>query len=358
MTAVFALTTRGLEDVAASEMAALTDVTLLDTGYRRVAAECAGSPAALLGLQTVDDVYLELERWRGIGHTRDMLAVLREAARELDIEYTAEVIGALRDVPAAPLFSVTASFVGKRNFNVEEIKRAVAQGVATGTDWTYTPDDETAAFNVRVFIDHETAIVGVRLGNKPLHERNYRAVERMGALKPPVAAAMVRLTELHTGQTLLDPCCGSGTILLEAAAMGAACFGGDFDAQAVQDTRANMRAAGAHLRVDHWDARRLPLDDASVDAVVTNLPWGRQIALDEALSALYGEICLEIERVLRTGGRAVLLTTSPELLDPPRWNCRDARDSMFGQNPVISVFRSGQSFIALTLSIESLLLLH
>lgn len=340
MTPVFALTTRGLEDVTASEMAALSGVNLLDTGYRRVAGECDGPPAALLGLRTADDVYLELDRWRGIGHTRDMLAVLREAAKELDIEYAADVIGALRDVPDAPLFSVTASFVGKRNFNVDEIKRAVGQGVATGTDWKYTPDDETATYNVRVFIDHETAIVGVRLGRKPLHERDYRAVERMGALKPPVAAAMVRLADVQAGQSVLDPCCGSGTILLEAAAMGIEASGGDFDAQAVQDTRANMRAVEAHVRVEHWDARRLPLGDASVDAVVSNLPWGRQIVLDEALSALYAEVCLEIERVLRPGGRAVLLTTSPELLRFSALELTETREiSLFGQNPVISVLR-------------------
>jgi 23S rRNA G2445 N2-methylase RlmL len=191
-----------------------------------------------------------------------------------------------------------------------------------------------------VFIDHETAIVGVRLGSKPLHERDYRAVERMGALKPPVAAAMVRLAEVQAGQSVLDPCCGSGTILLEAAAMGADASGGDFDAQAVQDTRANMRTVDAHLRVEHWDARRLPLEDANVDAVVSNLPWGRQIALDEALSALYAEVCLEIERVLRPGGRAVLLTTSPELLRFSALELAETREiSLFGQNPVISVFQ-------------------
>ena len=162
----------------------------------------------------------------------------------------------------------------------------------------------------------------------------------MGALKPPVAAAMVRLAEAQAGQSVLDPCCGSGTILLEAAALGLAVSGGDFDAQAVQDTRANMRAVDAHLRVEHWDARRLPLEDASVDAVVSNLPWGRQILLDEALSALYAEVCLEIERVLRPGGRAVLLTTSPELLRFSALELSETREiSLFGQNPVISVFQ-------------------
>lgn len=340
MTPIFTLTTRGLEDVAASELAALPDVTLRDTGYRRAAAECTGSLAPLLGLRTADDAYLELERWRGIGHTRDMLAVIREAAGELDIEYAADTIKRLREVPNRPLFSVTASFVGKRNFNADEIKRAVGQGLATGTDWTYTPDDGEAVFNVRVFIDHETALIGVRLGLKPLHERGYRAVERIGALKPPVAAAMLRLAEVQAGQTVLDPCCGTGTILLEAAALGALATGGDLDNEAVQAARANMRAAGAHIRVEQWDARRLPLAEGSIDAIVTNLPWGRQVPTDEALPMLYQEVGLEIERVLRAGGRAVVLTASSEPAGFAALEQIEMREiSLFGQNPMIHVFQ-------------------
>lgn len=338
MTAVFALTTRGIEAVARDELAGLSGVSVAATAYRRVLASCE-SLAPLLALRTVDDVYLDVAHWVGIGHTRDMLAVLRDSAAALDMAQAAETLRTVRDIPDAPSFSVTASFVGKRNFTADEIKQAVADGIGAGLPWPYTADDRTADVNVRVFIDHETALVGVRLARSPLHERAQRTAERAGALKPPVAAAMLRLVGLHAEHTLLDPCCGTGTILLEAAALGATPTGGDIDKQAVQAARANMRAAGAHVRIDQWDARRLPLGDAHVDAVVSNLPWGRQIVVDEALADLYAELCVEIERVLRPGGRVALLTTSPELLRFEALTMTGTHEvSVFGQTPKICLF--------------------
>ena len=62
------------------------------------------------------------------------------------------------------------------------------------------------------------------------------------------------------------------------------------------------------------DARRLPLEDASVDKFVTNLPWGRQIGKLEDLPALYGGVMSEAVRVVRPGGVLVLLTSEVEIL--------------------------------------------
>ena len=44
--------------------------------------------------------------------------------------------------------------------------------------------------------------------------------------------------------------------------------------------RANAAAAGVDVPIEQWDARALPLPDRSVERVVTNLPWGRQVAVD------------------------------------------------------------------------------
>ncbi|MBA3847007.1 MAG: hypothetical protein H0X45_10220, partial [Planctomycetes bacterium] len=60
----FALTARGLEAVAADEIAALPDGRIADCGYRRVAL-IADDPAPLTSLRTVDDVFIELARWDG-----------------------------------------------------------------------------------------------------------------------------------------------------------------------------------------------------------------------------------------------------------------------------------------------------
>lgn len=338
MMPVFALTTRGLEDLTGAELAALSGAVLTGTAYRRVLATCR-SLAPLSALRTADDAYFALAQWDAVGHTRDMLAVLREAAAALDVPAAVEALRAVRSIPDSPAFSVTASFVGRRNYSVEEIKEAVSGGIADARAWTYTADDRAASVNVRVFIEGQTALVGLRVAAAPLHERPYRVAERAGALKPPVAAAMLRLAAVAAGQTVLDPCCGTGTILLEAAAVGAVPAGGDLDAQAVQAARANMRAAGAHFRVDQWDARRLSLPDHSIDAVVSNLPWGRQVMVDDVLADLYDEIAYEIERVLRPGGRAALLTTSPDLLRFKALTPAARREiSLFGQTPQICLF--------------------
>ncbi|MEP7293258.1 MAG: hypothetical protein ABI835_15850, partial [Chloroflexota bacterium] len=121
MNQIFALTTRGLETVSAAEMAALPGVSIVQTAYRRVSAS-AEALAPLMNLRTVDDVYLDLATWTGIGHTRDTLAVLQWYATQLDLQAAAETIAGLRPLPAEPVFSITASFVGRRNFSTDEIK--------------------------------------------------------------------------------------------------------------------------------------------------------------------------------------------------------------------------------------------
>lgn len=73
---------------------------------------------------------------------------------------------------------------------------------------------------------------------------------------------------------VLDPCCGSGTIVIEAALQGALAFGGDSDLAAVQAAQVNCQAAGIAVSIQHWQAQALPLAAASVDRVISNLPWG------------------------------------------------------------------------------------
>ena len=121
-----------------------------------------------------------------------------------------EQIGGLRPLPPEPRYSITASFVGRRNYSSDEIKRTIAEGISSILPWRYTADDREADLNLRLFIDHETAYVGVRLGEHPLHERAYKVAERPGSLKPSVAAAMLRLADVQPGQRLLDPAAAAG----------------------------------------------------------------------------------------------------------------------------------------------------
>jgi 23S rRNA G2445 N2-methylase RlmL len=338
MREIFALTTRGLEAVAAREIAALAGVTVTETAYRRVAATCAGSPAPLLGLRTVDDVFLQVATAEGIGRPREALARLRALGAGLDLRPAAAACAGVRPVGDPPAFSVTASFVGRRNYSTAEIKAALAGGIAARHGWPYEPDDARADLNVRLFIEHERARVGVRLGRTPLHERAYKRSHLAGSLKPPVAAAMVALAEVAPGMRLLDPCCGAGTILIEAAPRGATILGGDRDAAALRAARENAAAAGVTAALARWDATALPLAAGAVDRVVTNLPWGRQVATGAAPARFYARSVAELRRVLAPGGRLVLLTDAPELLPPfaPR-RVERLPISLFGQTPAICV---------------------
>ena len=196
-----------------------------------------------------------------------------------------------------------------------------------------------ADLNVRLFIEHETVFIGVRLGRKPLQQRTSEWVHLAGALKPPIAAAMLQLVKVLPGQKVLDPCCGTGTILVEAAKCRAMAEGGDAHRTAVEVARLNTRTANVVARIEQWDACALPLPDNHIDRIVTNLPWGRQVSVDRDLASFYKGVCAELNRVLRAAGRIALLTNVPHLVECEDWHCDNRVEiSLFGQRPTILTF--------------------
>lgn len=337
----FALTTCGLEAISAREIACVPGVTVTETGYRRVAGVCVGPLNPLLALRTVDDVFLHLATWAEIGRPRGELERLRTLSAQLDLMPALRRCAAVRPIPCSPAFSLSVSFVGKRNYTTAEIKAILAERVSSRHGWTYQPDDRAADIHLRLFIEHEQAYLGMRLAQQPLHERLYRQAQRVGALKPSVAAALVMAAGVRTGMRVLDPCCGSGTLLIEAAlqSTGALVCGGDSDPAAVQAAQVNCQAAGVSATIQRWQAQALPLASASIDRVICNLPWGRQVQVDGSLTALYRAIFAEMRRVLAPAGRIALLTTLPELIDPLGLTCLERFEiSLFGQRPTMIVF--------------------
>jgi tRNA G10 N-methylase Trm11 len=148
-----------------------------------------------------------------------------------------------------------------------------------------------------------------------MRQHDGRAAERPGALRPTVAAAMVRLAGEPPG-ILLDPCCGSGTILAEAAQVGWQARGVDIDPEAIRATHQNAPKAQVNL----GDARRLELGDQSMDACVSNLPFGLQYEVQGGMEGWLRAVLGELNRVTRPGGRVVLLAPSlPASVVPPTW---------------------------------------
>jgi 23S rRNA G2445 N2-methylase RlmL len=339
---LFALTTAGLESVSAGEIASFTHASIRDIGYRRIAFTWSGAIAALPELRTVDDLFVDLGVWADVGHRRDELVRLSRLAKHLDPAQALALCRTVRPVPHCPSFAVSASFVGRRNYTVDEIKQAIAQGIHLTTSWTYRDRDDSADLSIRVFIEHDRAYLGMRLGRAPLHDRSYRTEHRGGALKPSVAAAMLRLTTPLPGVRLLDPCCGTGTIVIEAARAGMAAMGFDRDARALALARRQADAAGVSVDWAHANAERLPIAEATVDRVITNLPWGRQTSAGRDIAEFYARCIREILRVLTPRGCAALLVERPELVSSAtdrQLQCLPI--SLYGRRPAIVLLHPG-----------------
>lgn len=336
---IFAITTRGLEGISASELAVLPGVTVDQIAYRRILASCQGTLTSLLSLRTVDDVFLHLATWPGMERARQTLSTLRAVSAQLPLTIALEACRQIRTIQRPPTFSVTANFVGKRNYSTTEIKQACAEGILEQQNWRYSEDDVTADLNIRVFIEADTAVVGLRLAARSLYRRPYKQQHVLGSLKPAVAAGLLRLADITPGMRILDPCCGAGTILIEARATGATALGGDINQEAAAAARFNAAQAGVTVPIQRWDARALPVSDRSVERVISNLPWGRAVSSNGSLDALYREIGEEIDRVLSPNGQAMLLTNRPDLAKFNRLACdRQFEISLFGQTPTIMVW--------------------
>ncbi|HID52766.1 MAG TPA: class I SAM-dependent RNA methyltransferase, partial [Anaerolineae bacterium] len=96
------------------------------------------------------------------------------------------------------------------------VKKAVAARLqaAYGVEWLA----ETAGtYAIQVSLLRDTAVLSIDTSGAGLHKRGYRAAAGEAPLKETLAAGLVRLSSWRPEQTLLDPLCGSGTILIEAA---------------------------------------------------------------------------------------------------------------------------------------------
>ena len=146
--------------------------------------------------------------------------------------------------------------------------------------------------------------------------RKHRVAEREGSLPPTIAAAMAFLANPRDADTVLDPVCGSGTLLAEihAYAPGAALAGIDLDRHAIAAARRNL----AHLpqvQLSVGDGRSTGLPDGSMTLFLANLPFGKQFGSRPENRQLYPDILRELVRLGRPGDwRAILLTSDIEAL--------------------------------------------
>jgi tRNA (guanine6-N2)-methyltransferase len=348
-------TVPGLEEVALQDVRAQTGelrvmgvVKGFDERTSLVLFRSAAEPEALLVLRSIEDLFVLVVDARGIhgGYSapKEVRALIAEGQ---GLDAAASLASAVRlRRRRKTTFRVIARKAGSHAFRRSDIGRAVAGGIADRfPDWLEVEDD--AQFEVWVSLIEDRLIVGIRLSDAELRNRTYRVTNLPGALKPTVAYLMATLSGPQPDDVVLDPMCGAGTLLIERAHAGRyrRLLGGDIVGAAVTAAADNVGPRYQPLGLARWDARRLPLPDASVSVVLANLPFGKQFGTPEQNQSLYPALLDEWLRLLQPSGRLVLLT--PEnallrrlLLERPRLQSVQTVDTIVrGQHATIHALR-------------------
>jgi len=125
------------------------------------------------------------------------------------------------------------------------------------------------------------------------------------SLHPRYARALINLTGARRGDTVLDPFCGTGGIVLEAALLGMKAIGSDIDPEMVDGCRRNLEHFGVEAELQVADVGDVPSIFGKVSAVATDPPYGRAASTKkEDIELLYRRGIVASAEVLSPGSRA------------------------------------------------------
>jgi putative N6-adenine-specific DNA methylase len=318
----FASCPRGLEDAAASELAACGASEVRTTGggvhFRGDFAACY---AANLESRIATRIL-----WRVAEAPYRNEQDVYEAAHAVDWPARFRVERSIRvDVNAirSPLRSLEFATLRIKDAVCDRFRAAVGS----------RPDVDTRAPGVRVhaFLDERTVTLYLDTSGEPLYKRGWRGHTGEAPLKENLAAGIVTLTDWRGDEPFLDPMCGSGTILLEAAAIAlgiapgsrrefgferlegfdarlwrevrdrarsrenrgrpVAIFGADLYGAELAKARAAIEAAGLERVVQLKQANLLELSPpAPAGILIANPPYGVRIGEDSELAAFYPQL--------------------------------------------------------------------
>lgn len=117
-----------------------------------------------------------------------------------------------------------ASSVKSKLFSASDIQSICKKAMVDRLKMTYHTDwfkEDGASFPVRIFLLKDEVTVALDTTGDPLHKRGYRTWTSKAPISETLTAALIMLTPWRADRILVDPFCGSGTFLIEAAMMAA-----------------------------------------------------------------------------------------------------------------------------------------
>ena len=143
-----------------------------------------------------------------------------------------------------------------------------------------------------------------------------RAFFHPSAIFPKLSRALVNLARCKGGEVFLDPFCGTGSIPIEAAAVGLRVVAADRSAVMARGALANMKAfEQSWLGVLRSDAFNLPF--AEVDGIATDIPYGRAASTRGRMARDIIHLAIEsLPSVMRPGSIMVLMHPEHLAIEP------------------------------------------
>lgn len=262
-------------------------------------------------------------------------------------------------------FSGTNEALRNTQFSAQIVKDAIVDQLRTASGQRPSINRERPDLTVNVRLHRGQATINLDLCGESLHKRGYRQQSVVAPLKENLAAALLLragwLDIAADGGHLIDPMCGSGTLLTEAAMLVADIAPGiwreefafqrwlqhqpevwqmlkaeaeqrreaglakrfaeirgyDTDPRAVAASKANAERAGLDglIRVLHKplaEFTRPSHGDFSKGLLITNPPYGERLGEQQALLPLYGQLGDTLKRDF-SGWTAAVFTGNPEL---------------------------------------------
>lgn len=126
-------------------------------------------------------------------------------------------------IPLDGKFTVVGTSVKSKLHSVPSCQAIVKKAIVERLKETYGVEhfQETGAeYTIKITILKDRVTLTLDSSGSGLHKRGYRVMEGSAPIKETLAAAMVQLSFWKAGRILVDPCCGSGTIPIEAAMIG------------------------------------------------------------------------------------------------------------------------------------------
>ena len=233
-------------------------------------------------------------------------------------------------IPEDGKFTVTCSTVKSKLHNPPAIQSVSKKAIVERMSEAYGIErfaETGAEYTVKVTMLKDRATITIDTSGSGLHKRGYRVTAVDAPIKETLAAALVQLSFFRPGRILADPCCGSGTIPIEAAMIGMniapglsrtfACekwdiiprqiwkeersaafaaitrpegkiYASDIDPKAVRAAQENAAEAGVDEYIEFKRADVKELDRLGERGIIiTNPPYGERIGEQEEIERVF-----------------------------------------------------------------------